>query len=126
MTRNRIRARLVAALCSAGVCVAAPAAFAHAFLERASPAVGSTVKAPAELRLTFTEQVEPLFSHVAVQTAAGAKVTTGGLETAQNGEQLVLKLPNLSPGTYTVTWHVTSVDTHKTEGNFHFTVSSGS
>jgi copper resistance protein C len=31
-------------------------------------------------------------------------------------------LPKLPPGTYTVNWHVTSVDTHKTEGNYTFTV----
>ena len=34
----------------------------------------------------------------------------------------IVELPRLSPGTYTVIWHVTSVDTHKTEGNFKFTV----
>jgi methionine-rich copper-binding protein CopC len=35
---------------------------------------------------------------------------------------LSVQLPKLVPGTYTVSWHVTSVDTHKTEGNFQFTV----
>jgi methionine-rich copper-binding protein CopC len=36
-------------------------AFAHAFLERASPPVGSEVPtAPSEISLTFTEGVEPL------------------------------------------------------------------
>ena len=33
-----------------------------------------------------------------------------------------MELPKLTPGTYTVNWHVTSVDTHKTEGNYKFTV----
>jgi methionine-rich copper-binding protein CopC len=28
----------------------------------------------------------------------------------------------LAPGNYTVKWHVTSVDTHKTQGSFSFTV----
>jgi methionine-rich copper-binding protein CopC len=28
----------------------------------------------------------------------------------------------LAAGTYTVIWHVTSVDTHKTQGKFQFTV----
>lgn len=31
-------------------------------------------------------------------------------------------LSTLPPGTYTVIWHATSVDTHKTEGKFHFMV----
>ena len=32
----------------------------------------------------------------------------------------VTKLP---PGRYSVIWHVTSVDTHKTEGQFSFSIS---
>jgi hypothetical protein len=39
-----------------------------------------------------------------------------------NNRVLIIQLPKLPPGTYTVIWHVTSVDTHKTEGNFKFTV----
>ena len=40
------------------------------------------------------------------------------------GDAKILKvsLPSLSPGTYTVIWQVTSVDTHKTEGKFTFKV----
>ena len=33
-----------------------------------------------------------------------------------------VSLKSLSPGTYRVRWHVLSVDTHKTEGSFTFTV----
>ena len=39
------------------------------------------------------------------------------------GRQLSVSLPKLPPGKYTVIWHVTSVDTHKTEGRFNFRVS---
>jgi methionine-rich copper-binding protein CopC len=96
---------------------------AHAFLERASPPVGSTVPAsPAELALTFTEAVEPRFSSVAVLDPRGGRIDTGQPRTAGNGRQLIVSLPKLAPGTYTVNWHVTSVDTHKTEGRFQFTV----
>jgi methionine-rich copper-binding protein CopC len=35
---------------------------------------------------------------------------------------LSVKLKTLPPGIYSVEWHVTSVDTHKTEGHFTFTV----
>jgi methionine-rich copper-binding protein CopC len=38
----------------------ATVALAHAFLERADPRVGSTVRTPpAQVRLWFTEQLEP-------------------------------------------------------------------
>ena len=38
-------------------------AYAHAFLDHASPLVGSTVQtAPSEVRMWFTQQLEPNFS----------------------------------------------------------------
>jgi copper resistance protein C len=104
---------------------AASPAFAHAFLERASPPVGSEVAAsPPELFITFTEGVEPLFSTIEVENANGAAVSTGKPHLASNNDrQLVIELPKLAPGPYKVIWHVTSVDTHKTEGTYRFTVS---
>jgi methionine-rich copper-binding protein CopC len=33
-----------------------------------------------------------------------------------------LGVGTLPPGNYTVSWHVTSVDTHKTQESFSFTV----
>jgi copper resistance protein C len=35
---------------------------------------------------------------------------------------LAVALPRLGAGAYTVIWHVTSVDTHKTEGRYQFTI----
>lgn len=104
-------------------CLASPA-MAHAFLERAEPPVGSEVgSAPHELVLTFTEGVEPLFTTVRLQDEAGGAVSTSKPRTEPgNDRKLVVQLPNLHAGTYTVTWHATSVDTHKTEGQFKFTV----
>ena len=39
-----------------------------------------------------------------------------------NDKQLVLTLPPLVPGRYRVHWHVVSVDTHRTEGEYSFAV----
>jgi methionine-rich copper-binding protein CopC len=36
--------------------------------------------------------------------------------------KLHFSVGTLAPGNYTVTWHVTSVDAHKTQGSFSFTV----
>ncbi|HBK07569.1 MAG TPA: copper resistance protein CopC [Acetobacteraceae bacterium] len=104
-------------------CLIAPAAWAHAFLDRASPAVGSEVSGPPPtLSLTYTEPVEPLFSSIQVTDGNGKRVDQGKPATRDNGTTLVVRLTPLPPGVYTVTWHVTSVDTHKTEGHFKFTV----
>ncbi|MDR3537351.1 MAG: copper homeostasis periplasmic binding protein CopC [Acetobacteraceae bacterium] len=118
---------VVARICGVSLAFAllfgAPAAFAHAFLDRSSPAVGSSIQAaPAALSLRFTEAVEPRFSSIALLDAQGTAVTTGPARAADDGLSLVVPLPPLRPGTYTVIWHVTSVDTHKTEGRFSFTV----
>jgi methionine-rich copper-binding protein CopC len=99
-------------------------AFAHAFLDSASPRVGSTIPtAPAEVVLTFTQGVEPDFSKIDVQDSSGASVDAGPAHTV-GGDKTHFGVPikPVGPGTYTVIWHVTSVDTHKTQGKFHFTV----
>jgi hypothetical protein len=100
-------------------------ACAHAFLEHASPPVGSEIAtSPSVLAITFTEGVEPLFSTIELRGPNGAAVPAGTPYTApDNNTVLSIQLPKLPPGIYTVIWHVTSVDTHKTEGNFQFTVS---
>jgi methionine-rich copper-binding protein CopC len=109
-------------LAAGALALAAPAADAHAFLDRAIPAVGSTVPAsPAELDLFYTEGVVPPFSNVAVQ-ANGKDVAIGKPRNGSNTKELIVPLPKLPPGDYTVVWHVTSEDTHKTEGRFHFMV----
>jgi methionine-rich copper-binding protein CopC len=111
--------------CLTGVMMLLPAtAFAHAFLERAEPAVGSEVSAPPQqLVLTFTEGVEPLFTTVQLRDPSGVNVSTGKPHTERgNDRKLVVPLPSLGRGKYTVIWHATSVDTHKTEGSFQFTI----
>ena len=103
----------------------APApALAHAFLVRAVPAVGATVKAaPPRLTLDYTEGVVPHFCRVTVTGPGGAAVAAGRPR-AEAGHPAVLlvRLPHLVPGRYTVRWHAVSTDTHRTQGQFGFTV----
>lgn len=108
----------------AACCVVLPMpAFAHAFLDGAVPRVGSEIAAaPAEVVLHFTQGVEPDFSKIAVQDSLGASVTTGAAHSAGEADKFAVPIKKLDPGVYTVIWHVTSVDTHKTQGKFHFTV----
>jgi methionine-rich copper-binding protein CopC len=103
------------------------AAVAHAFLDHASPAVGSSVPAaPATITLWFTQNLEPAFCKVTVTNAAGQEVDLGNTKVApDNPAELQIGLKALPPGTYTVNWHVLSVDTHTTEGSFTFDVGGG-
>jgi methionine-rich copper-binding protein CopC len=118
--------RAIACLGIAGalLCAGATAAFAHAFLDHAEPAVGSTVAPPpAQIRLWFTEALEPAFSTIAVEDEAGAHREQGKAAVdAHDATLLQVGLPPLPPGSYKVIWRVISVDTHPTEGNFSFTV----
>jgi methionine-rich copper-binding protein CopC len=97
---------------------------AHAFLSHAIPLVGSTIPAsPPVMTLDYTEGVETAFSTVVVKDAQGTRVDKNDLHNAPgNQKRILIGLQPLKPGTYTVEWHVTSVDTHKTEGTFTFTV----
>jgi methionine-rich copper-binding protein CopC len=115
-----LRPSLIAAIAF----LAASPAFGHARLERASPPGGGTVSSsPPELALTFSERVEPLFSTIELRDAHNARLDIGKPQAAPgNARQLIVRLPRLAPGTYTVVWRVTSVDTHKTEGRFTFTL----
>ncbi len=101
--------------------------WAHAFLDHSDPAVGSTVSAsPSVLNLWFTQQLEPAFSWVTVTDGSGATVNDGTAAiNASDQTELTVKLKPLPPGTYTVKWHVLSVDTHTTEGDFTFQVGKG-
>jgi copper resistance protein C len=113
----------IIALCSVLVAVVGPLgkAQAHAFLDHASPLVGSSVQtAPREVSLSFTQNLEPAFSTVQVTDASGARVDVGKPQVSGNSMSIGLK--SIGPGTYRVRWRVLSVDTHTTEGNFSFHV----
>jgi copper resistance protein C len=100
----------------------ASVANAHSMLEQASPRVGSVVKkSPAEVRLRFTEPLEPRFSKVEVRSPSGALIAKGGVDRGK-GDELVAPLHALALGQYQVIWKVISVDSHPTEGNFTFEV----
>ena len=96
-------------------------AMAHAFLDHASPLVGSTVaNAPSEVTLWFTQSLEAKFSSITVTNASGQRVDSGS--SGVSGNVMRVSLRASGPGTYRVTWRVLSVDTHTTQGSFTFRV----
>ena len=112
----------IATLVAASVTVTA--ASAHAFLDHALPAVGSAVHgSPAQLKLWFTQELEPAFSTVQVLDRDGKRVDESDVKVDSGDARLLqVSLPTLAPGTYRVRWRVLSVDTHVTEGDFTFDV----
>lgn len=101
--------------------LATAGAGAHAMLDRAEPRVGNKVATtPHEVTLWFTQKLEAAFSTITVTDAAGQRVDSG--KTRVSGSQMSVSLRGGVPGTYHVTWHVLSVDTHTTDGSFTFQV----
>ena len=110
---------LLAALTTSGE------ALAHAHLTTAMLAAGTTASAvPRELRLQFSEGVEPAFSSVQIAGPDGKNVTVSDVAgDPKDRKVLVVTFPApLSPGRYTVEWQVVSVDTHRSSGNYTFVV----
>lgn len=111
---------MAVALLLAGATVAG----AHAYLQRADPRAKSTVRtAPTQVRLWFTEELEPAFSSVQVVNEGGQRVDKGDSQVDPSAPKLLrISLSPLPPGTYKVIWRVLSVDGHVTKGNFTFRV----
>jgi copper resistance protein C len=119
-----MRTILVALVAGAVALGTVPSARAHAFLDHASPAVGSEVPAsPPVVTLWFTQDLEPAFSGVTVTNEAGQRVDLGNAQIPRDSPaELHVGLKPLAAGTYLVSWHVVSVDTHPTEGTFTFEI----
>jgi copper resistance protein C len=113
-----IRLATVSLALLAGVAIA----HAHAYLDHASPLVGSTVKtSPSEVRMWFTQALEPKFTGAQLRSSSGAVVGSGSVDPA-DPKQIVIRVNALPAGRYKVFWKVLSVDTHRTEGSFGFEV----
>ena len=119
-----MRTNILKVAASLAFALAASQAFAHAQLQKATPPVGGTVASASEIRLEFSEGVEPKFTKVTLIGPGGGAVPLGAASTAA-GNQAVLIVPIAKPlaaGDYKVHWQAVSVDTHHTQGTFEFSV----
>jgi copper transport protein len=117
------RAGLLALVAAAALALP-PAAWAHAALLRTTPEPSRTInRAPPEVRLTYSEPVEPRFAIVSVTDAQGRQVTSGKPAAAVGAAQtLVTPLKRVPEGWYLVFWRVISADGHPVRGAFTFAV----
>ena len=101
-----------------------PTAFAHTHLLQTTPAADSTASRVNELRLGFSEGVEAKFSQVTITSTGGASVAVDSIASDPNDAKILIVTPRqpLAPGHYQVHWKAVSVDTHKSAGDYRFTV----
>ena len=102
----------------------AAAAAGHAVLQRSEPRAASTLKrSPDEVRLYFSERLEPSYSTVRVVNDRDVQVDRRDNRVDRTSPLLLrATLPPLPTGTYKVQWRVLSVDGDVTEGVFTFSI----
>ena len=114
----------VMALAAGGLALAAQAADAHAWYLRSNPAADARLaRAPAEIRVSFTEPPDVRGSEIQVLTTEGRRVDRGDLRATDEPNGLAVAVEPVGDGGYTVAWTVLStVDGHTTKGSFVFAV----
>jgi copper transport protein len=126
MSVTRRVAASAALVVSVVVAGASPAA-AHAILLRTDPSPQTTVKqSPTAVALFFSEPVEVAFGAIRVFDVDGHRVDRSSIRRAQGNREVLVPVPHLKDGTYTVTWRVVSADGHPVHGGFTFYVGAPS
>ena len=99
-----------------------PSAFAHTHPMAMMPAADSTGSSPTAVMMHFTGAVEPKFSLITVTDATGHVVNKEASVVGVDAKSITLAMPTLAPGVYTVNWVAVSVDSHRSQGEYKFTV----
>lgn len=99
--------------------------YAHAVVLRAEPAANARLtEAPYEIRMWFSEPLEPAYSSIELYDSLGMviNIPPSYLDPTDD-RQIVLMVGELSDGLYTVAWrNVSSADGHRVTGSFPFIV----
>ncbi|WP_406069573.1 copper resistance protein CopC [Streptomyces sp. NBC_01020] len=124
------RLLLVAAAVLGALFAAAAPASAHAALLGSNPKAGTVVaKAPADVALTFSEQVAMDNKSIRVLDPKGKRSDTARLRNLSKGSTVTYGVdlrPGLAKGTYTVVWQAISADSHPVSGAFTFSIGAPS
>ena len=122
LKRVMVGAVMVGAVTAMGLPV--DPALAHALLVKAEPPRRAVLaKAPAQVRLWFNEEIEDAYTSLVVLDAGKHPVSDVKFQLALDDQKsIVLPLPELAPGKYSVKFRVLSVDGHVVESSFDFTV----
>lgn len=99
-------------------------ALAHSMLVKAEPPRRAVLtKPPTQVRLWFNEKIEGDYASLAVFDAQKQPITDVKPTLASDDpKSIILPLPELAPGKYSVKFRVLSVDGHVVESVFDFTV----
>ncbi|MFN2315195.1 MAG: copper resistance protein CopC [Gemmatimonadales bacterium] len=95
----------------------------HNRLTNSEPAADSTVAAPREIRLWFSNRPTPRLSSIILQAADSSRIALGAVRATEDPLSITAPVEGaLRPGQYAVTWRTTSSDGHVVRGRFVFRV----
>ncbi|HCT56309.1 MAG TPA: copper resistance protein CopC [Gemmatimonas aurantiaca] len=121
LRRTFIRSLLLgAALPVAAIAAVLP----HAKLKSSLPSAGTTVAAPKELRLTFSEKIEIKIAKITLLRGTEELAALGDVAAdSQATETVVIPVTKpLAAGSYTVKYRVAGPDGHPMGGSYVFSV----
>ncbi len=103
---------------------ASPFAFARAALVASSPAKDQALDAPPiELRLTFSEHVEPRTCRIKLVSGDGRNVDADRPHADKSDpNSVVASVPVLRKGSWRARWTAVGADGHKLHGDFSFSI----
>jgi methionine-rich copper-binding protein CopC len=121
---HSLKYTVAGAVMTMAMCVHAAPALAHSMLVKAEPPRRAVLtKAPAQVQLWFNEEIEGDYASLVVLDTEKHPVTEIKPQLAPDDRKsIVLPLPELTPGKYSVKFRVLSVDGHVVESYFDFTV----
>ncbi|SFS49595.1 copper resistance protein CopC [Paenibacillus sp. BC26] len=98
-------------------------ASAHAELERSEPEANVKYEqSPKSVELRFNESIEAKVGAIEVLDSKSRPVTSETAQASKDHQSLILPLPSLGEGVYTVSYSVISEDGHPVSGSYVFIV----
>ncbi len=97
---------------------------AHATLVKSDPPRRASLSSPPkQIQLWFNEKIEGSYASVSVLDSNKNSVTENSPEVVlDDPKSVILNLPQIEPGRYTVQYRVMSVDGHVIESSFDFSI----
>jgi copper resistance protein C len=115
---------VIGTVLATAMCAHVTPVLAHAALVKTEPPRRAIIaKAPDQVQLWFNEEIESAYASLVVLDIGKNPVTDAKPQLASNDlKSIVLPLPELVPGKYSVKFRVLSLDGHVIQSSFDFTI----
>jgi copper transport protein len=96
---------------------------AHAKVISSSPSPGEHLsKSPGEIRIVFSEPPVAAMSRIVIVMSDGKEIALATRTDSTDSKALIANVPQLAPGSYSVSWRVIPSDGHASTGQIPFAI----